>query len=507
MTSRRVVELAVLRAKRRKALPDSSFAIPGSRKYPIHDLAHARNALSRVAQHGTPEEQKQVRAAVARRYGKRIAAFRKKHHNTSVEDQKDIQLSAGYADHKPPYDFKHGWVPITGKAATAVAKKERQLPPNLRTKPAWKSDEEHNAAVERYFKSFPEGWKDPSAAPDGPLADTTPPAVAQPAKKAARPSRGKSGGKTGSPDTATEAQRAAAADPDYDSDGLTGEWEKTFKQGKLSDDESEAVHQWQNGFTEVQMGDDENEAAETGLYLVLNDMLREGGQYDLGALDEDDLQNLDLMNDQLRSALDKSEVTRDTTVYRGVSQFGDVEVGDVVTDRGWQATSYNPQIAEAFLGGGSLGAEATKDSRTLVIRMPKGSKALRVRERAEHERVFGIKHEVVIGPDTPMRVTGKTDTHVYMEVQPMSRDLAHDHSSSTHPDLPNKPGKTNWVEQQGGLPSFIKRVAKHIMADGHLTESHAIAAAVKQCRDGRFGAKGLAAYAEFRAKAAAARAS
>lgn len=86
-------------------------------------------------------------------------------------------------------------------------------------------------------------------------------------------------------------------------------------------------------------------------------------------------------------------------------------------------------------------------------------------------------------------------------------ELAKDHDSSTHPDLPNKAGKTNWVEQQGGLPSFIKRVAKHIMADGKLSESHAIAAAVQQCRDGRFGGKGLAAYAEFRAKAAAARAS
>jgi hypothetical protein len=85
--------------------------------------------------------------------------------------------------------------------------------------------------------------------------------------------------------------------------------------------------------------------------------------------------------------------------------------------------------------------------------------------------------------------------------------LPHDHESSVHPDLPNKPDKTNWVERQGGLPNFIMRVAKHIMYDGGLTESHAIAAAVQQCRDGHFGAKGLAAYAEFRAKAAAARAS
>lgn len=84
--------------------------------------------------------------------------------------------------------------------------------------------------------------------------------------------------------------------------------------------------------------------------------------------------------------------------------------------------------------------------------------------------------------------------------------LAHDHPSSVHPDLPNKPGVTNWVERSGGLPSFIKRVAKHIMYDGGLSESHAIAAAVQQCRDGKFGAKGLAAYAQFRAKAAASRA-
>ncbi len=87
-------------------------------------------------------------------------------------------------------------------------------------------------------------------------------------------------------------------------------------------------------------------------------------------------------------------------------------------------------------------------------------------------------------------------------------DLArsHDHPSSVHPDVPNKPGVSNWVERSGGLPSFIKRVARHIHADGKVTWSHAIAAAVQQCRDGRFGAKGLAAYAEFRAKAAASRA-
>ena len=54
--------------KERKKLGKKSFALPGKRKYPIPDKAHARNALARVAQKGTPAEKKKVRAAVKRRF-------------------------------------------------------------------------------------------------------------------------------------------------------------------------------------------------------------------------------------------------------------------------------------------------------------------------------------------------------------------------------------------------------------------------------------------------------
>jgi hypothetical protein len=54
--------------KERKKLSKKSFALPGKRKYPIPDKSHARNALARVAQHGTPAEQKKVKAAVKRRF-------------------------------------------------------------------------------------------------------------------------------------------------------------------------------------------------------------------------------------------------------------------------------------------------------------------------------------------------------------------------------------------------------------------------------------------------------
>lgn len=59
--------MAELTAAKRNAIPAEEFALPG-RRYPIHDLAHARNALARVAQHGTPAEQAIVRAKVKRRF-------------------------------------------------------------------------------------------------------------------------------------------------------------------------------------------------------------------------------------------------------------------------------------------------------------------------------------------------------------------------------------------------------------------------------------------------------
>lgn len=57
--------MSVLTTAARKNLPASDFAIPGERSYPIHDLAHARDALARSS--GKPEEAK-VRAAVYKRY-------------------------------------------------------------------------------------------------------------------------------------------------------------------------------------------------------------------------------------------------------------------------------------------------------------------------------------------------------------------------------------------------------------------------------------------------------
>lgn len=60
--------MAKLRSRTRRRMKSSSFAIPSQRKYPIHDRSHASNALSRVAQHGTPSQKRTVRAKVCRKY-------------------------------------------------------------------------------------------------------------------------------------------------------------------------------------------------------------------------------------------------------------------------------------------------------------------------------------------------------------------------------------------------------------------------------------------------------
>ena len=59
--------MAKLTTKARKAIPAGDFALPG-RRYPIEDKSHARNALARVSQHGSPAEKAKVRAKVRRKY-------------------------------------------------------------------------------------------------------------------------------------------------------------------------------------------------------------------------------------------------------------------------------------------------------------------------------------------------------------------------------------------------------------------------------------------------------
>ena len=57
-----------LTSKERESLPDSAFVFPKERKYPIHNIEHARNALARVSQFGSADEKAKVRSAVKAKY-------------------------------------------------------------------------------------------------------------------------------------------------------------------------------------------------------------------------------------------------------------------------------------------------------------------------------------------------------------------------------------------------------------------------------------------------------
>lgn len=97
-------------------------------------------------------------------------------------------------------------------------------------------------------------------------------------------------------------------------------------------------------------------------------------------------------------------------------------------------------------------------------------------------------------------------------------------ASSVYPGLERKPGgPDNWVEQTGGLPSYIERIAKHLHYEKGYTISRSIAVAVNTVKRWAAGgtvtehgttkrvspatqAKAAAALASWNAKKASARA-
>ena len=109
----------VLDAHARSQISKDNFALPGGR-YPIHDATHARNALARVSQYGTPAEKAKVKAAVAKKYPEMM---QKKAEGGPIESPTTPSL--GMTDCKPRADKGYGAVickadggPIDGNPLT-----------------------------------------------------------------------------------------------------------------------------------------------------------------------------------------------------------------------------------------------------------------------------------------------------------------------------------------------------------------------------------------------------
>lgn len=59
--------MAKLTAAKRRKLPAKDFAL-GKGRYPINDEKHARAALARISEYGSPKEKKEVEAKVHRKF-------------------------------------------------------------------------------------------------------------------------------------------------------------------------------------------------------------------------------------------------------------------------------------------------------------------------------------------------------------------------------------------------------------------------------------------------------
>lgn len=69
-----------LDASKRNSLSKSEFAEPGKRAYPVNDKSHARNALARVSEFGSPSLKAEVRKKVSEKFpsiGSKGKALRK----------------------------------------------------------------------------------------------------------------------------------------------------------------------------------------------------------------------------------------------------------------------------------------------------------------------------------------------------------------------------------------------------------------------------------------------
>jgi hypothetical protein len=145
------IDKAELSSKKRAKLHKESFVFPKERSYPIHDEAHARNALARVAQHGTPEEQKKVRAAVAKKYpGIEVSTPSKK------KDSGDDDDGDGAAvDKAIPKKYHAGMrgkeLAERKKEISARAEESHKDPKSYRP---FKTDEGHKTKKSKHTRAF-----------------------------------------------------------------------------------------------------------------------------------------------------------------------------------------------------------------------------------------------------------------------------------------------------------------------------------------------------------------
>lgn len=295
-------------------------------------------------------------------------------------------------DHKPPYDWKHGWIPVSPQAKKiAAARKAAGLPPGG-TMPKAKAAPKADAGLSD-DDLLNTGEADTAKLSDADFGRWLDLQRANPTKKSK---------KKAAPKKAKAAAKKTPAQVPTDAD-----WSGSVETDGLSAEETQALNTWQIGhFIDDERTDTEGNAAAVGYYSVINAMARGA---DLPSQpDDDDLEAMDDMVAGMESALAKSRLTKRTVLYRGVTDLPDVAVGDTIEDSGWPATSLDAQMARDFANPELNPYGNPGESKVMVITAPAGHPALLIDT--------SVQREIVLGPGVPMRVTRIDGDEVHLEV-------------------------------------------------------------------------------------------
>jgi|GEM_PF-995527 len=120
-------KVARISTESRERMKPQSFAIPEKKAYPISDIAHARNALARVSQFGTPEERARVRRAVYEKYPSLKEHFKERTGETPTSKEIVKKPRLGQVTGKPSEAQSPRYLKAHAKAIRTPVEKKAEL--------------------------------------------------------------------------------------------------------------------------------------------------------------------------------------------------------------------------------------------------------------------------------------------------------------------------------------------------------------------------------------------
>lgn len=476
VVAREKLDEATLTAKSRKKLPSSAFAIPPD-KYPIHDEAHARNALARVAQHGSDEEKAKVRAAVKRRYpniGLEEATMTLSPGSVSTRGRGGV----AFAEKLHPRDRRGQF------RDSPLAELKRMRSDILTRNKLGPRSEIRGDVLDKIEDEFKARGLKMNGEPH------------------ARPARTEKEimDRALGPKLTAEADRKAAINAKPEGERTTAEKLSLLNVGAPAYGMRASVYR--TGENEYEIREPRGDAARYGRMSYDAKPMKGTAEQVAAEIDRVAEDERAFRASQQRRSADASllggknpfkgrptlkleSVPSDWAVAHGYAEMSDMtEKGISFKGMRWKPDADPERVVVHYLGGvkpPENWAEGTKAHAQWTFPGKAKNKA---------ERVALLKK---ITEAFQAREAGHLDHYVLLlnevlaECAPEPEHVLEEVSSKTLPSLDRSP-KKNWVDKAGGLPSYIDRIARHLHSEKGMTIGHAIATAVnvvkKMCAAG-----------------------